>query len=104
MTASRKSYSPSLKAEIVREIWRETRSISQIAAQHGIHPNQLYTWRDQAAAALPDLFTDQAAQTLAAQQAAHAAECERLYAEIGRLTTELTWLKKKLPPSLGPSG
>ena len=104
MTTPRKTYSPSLKAEIVREIWRETRSISQIAAQYGIHPNQLYTWRDQAAAALPDLFTDRAAQTLAEQQAAHAAACDQLYAEIGRLTTELTWLKKKLPRSLGPSG
>ena len=104
MANSRKTYSPSLKAEIVREIWRETRSISQIAAQHGIHPHQLYTWRDQAAAALPDLFTDQAAHTLAAQQAAHATEVEQLYAEIGRLTTELTWLKKKLPRSLAPNG
>jgi transposase-like protein len=104
MTTSRKTYSPSLKAEIVREIWRETRSISQIAAQYGIHPNQLYTWRDQAAAALPDFFTDQAAQTLTAQQAAHAAQVEQLYAEIGRLTTDLSWLKKKLPHSIGPNG
>ncbi len=103
MATPRKSYSPSFKAEIVREIWRETRSISQIAAQHGVHPNQLYTWRDQAAAALPNLFSNQAAQSLAEQQAAHAAQLEQLYAEIGRLTTELTWLKKKLPRSLGPS-
>ena len=104
MANSRKTYSASLKAEIVREIWRETRSISQIAAQYGIHPNQLYTWRDQAAAALPEFFTDQAAATLAAQQAAHAAQVEQLYAEIGRLTTDLSWLKKKLPRSLGSSG
>ncbi|MDQ6748847.1 MAG: transposase [Candidatus Dormibacteraeota bacterium] len=103
MATPRKTYSPSFKAEIVREIWRETRSISQIAAQHGVHPNQLYTWRDQAAAALPNLFSNQAAQSLAEQQAAHAAQLEQLYAEIGRLTTELTWLKKKLPRSLGPS-
>src|SRR5436305_783739 len=74
MTTPRKTYSPSLKAEVVREICGETRAISQIAAQYGIHPNQLYTWRDQAAAALPDLFTDQAAQTLAEQQAARTAE------------------------------
>lgn len=104
MATTRKTYPASLKAEIVREIWRETRSISQIAAQYGIHPNQLYTWRDQAAAGLPDLFTDQAAQTLAQQQAAHAVEVEQLYAEIGRLTTDLSWLKKKLPRSLGPTG
>jgi putative transposase len=104
MATPRKTYSPKLKAEIVREIWRETRSISQIAAQYGIHPNQLYAWRDQAAAALPDLFTDTAAQTLAAQAAAHAAEVEQLYAPIGRLTTEVNWLKKKLQRFPDPSG
>ena len=60
MTQTRKTYSASFKAEVVREILRETRSISQIAAQHGIHPNQLYLWRDQALAGLPGLFNDQA--------------------------------------------
>jgi putative transposase len=94
MATPRKIYSPHLKAAVVREIWRETRSISQIAAQYGIHPNQLYTWRDQAATSFPDLFTDTAAQTLAEQAAAHAAEVEQLYAQIGRLTTEVSWLKK----------
>ncbi len=94
----------SLKAEIVRAIWRATRAIGQIATQYGIHPNQLYTWREQAAAALPHFFTDQAATTLAAQQAAHAAAVEQLYAEIGRLTTDLSWIQKKLPRSLAPTG
>ncbi len=96
MATTRKTYPASLKVEIVREIWRETRSISQIAAQYGIHPNQLYTWRDQAAAALPAFFTAQVAATLAAQQAAHAVEVEQLYAEIGRLTTDLSWIKKSV--------
>src|SRR5438477_11295793 len=104
MTQTRKTYSASFKAEVVREILRETRSISQIAAQYGIHPNQLYLWRDQARAGLPGLFTDQAARTLAEQQAAHAAQLETLYAEIGRLTTELTWLKKKYASYQGRNG
>jgi transposase-like protein len=103
MAATRKVYSAAFKAEVVREVLRETRSINQIAAQYGLHPTQLYTWRDQALAALPDLFTQRAAQTLAAQEAAHATQLEQLYAQIGRLTTELTWLKKKLPTSPAPS-
>ena len=103
MAQTRKIYSAAFKAEVVREVLRETRSISQIAAQYGLHPNQIYTWRDQVLAALPDLFTNRAAQTLAAQEAAHATQREQLYAEIGRLTTELTWLKKKLPSFPAPS-
>jgi hypothetical protein len=43
---------------------------------------------------LPSLFSkdDQAAQAVAAS---HEQQINELYAEIGRLTTELTWLKKK---------
>ena len=44
---------------------------------------------------MPSLSSGQAVQELAAREAAHGAELERLYAEIGRLTTELAWLKEK---------
>jgi transposase-like protein len=97
MAQARKTYTAAFKAEVVREILRETRSISQLAAQYGIHPNQLYQWRDQALTGLPGLFNDQPARALAAEHAAHTAQLDQLYAEIGRLTTELNWLKKKWP-------
>ena len=61
------------------------------------HPNQLYRWREDALAGLPGLFAHQPARQLAELQTAHAEQVQQLYAEIGRLTTELTWLKKKLP-------
>jgi hypothetical protein len=38
---------------------------------------------------------------LADQQAAHAKQLEDLYAEIGRLTTQLNWLKKTSPAVSG---
>ncbi len=34
--------------------------------------------------------------TLAAAQAAHEQQLQDLYAEIGRLTTQVNWMKKKL--------
>jgi hypothetical protein len=55
----------------------------------------LYRWREQALAGLPGLFRDQSAQELAAKEAEWQQEREALYAEIGRLTTLLTWLEKK---------
>ena len=48
----RNSYTPEYKANIVREILREEKSVAQIAAEHGIHPHQLYQWRDQALAGI----------------------------------------------------
>ncbi len=91
----RNHYSPEFKANIVREILREEKSVTQIAAEHGIHPHQLYQWRDQALQGLPTLFSGQSAKEQAAREEAHAKQVHELYAQIGRLTTQLAWLKKK---------
>jgi putative transposase len=93
---SRKRYTPQFKAQIVQQMLREEKSVSQLAAEHGIHPNQLYQWRDQALQALPSLFSDQSAREQAAKDAAHERQVQRLYAQIGKLTTQLEWLKKKV--------
>lgn len=37
----RAHYSANFKAQIVREILKEEKTIPQIAAEHGIHPNLL---------------------------------------------------------------
>lgn len=91
----RKHYSATQKAQVVQELLKEQKTFSQIAAEYGVHPNQLYRWRDIALAGLSSLFSDQAVQDRAATEAAHAQQLEELYAEIGRLTTQVTWLKKK---------
>ena len=91
----RNHYTPEYKANIVREILREEKSVAQIAAEHGIHPHQLYQWRDQALAGLPTLFCGQSAKEQAAREAAHAQKVHELYAQIGKLTTQLEWLGKK---------
>jgi putative transposase len=93
----KKHYSPAFKARIVRELLKEEKSVSQLAAEHGLHPNQLYRWRDIALTGLPSLFAQEAAQQQAAKDAAHEQQLQDLYAEIGKLTTQLNWLQKKLP-------
>lgn len=90
----RKNYPPSFKAQVVLEILKEEKTISQLAAEHGIHPNQLTRWRNQAIEQLPELFTD-GRKGLAALRAGYEKQIEELYAEVGRLTTQLAWLKKK---------
>lgn len=90
----RKQYTPAQKAQIVLEVLKEEQTITQIASQHGVHPSQLCRWRDKAVQNLATLFTD-AAEGAKANTAAEEAEIEKLYAEIGRLSTQLNWLKKK---------
>ena len=74
---------------------REEKTVGQLAAEYGVQSNMLYRWRDQALAGLPGLFSDQATQELAQKEAAWQQEREALYAEIGRLTTSLSWVEKK---------
>lgn len=91
--AKRKTYSAETKARAVLELLREEQSLTQVAAQYGVHPNQLRRWRQTAIEQLPALFAGHsAAQQQLAEQAALQ---EQLYAEIGRLTTQVGWLKKK---------
>jgi putative transposase len=89
----RKKYSPQFKAKVVQEILREEKSINQLASEYGVHVTQLRKWKRKVLDGLPNLFRaeqdqDEAVKRLEAEQ-------ERLYAEIGRLTTQLSWLKKK---------
>jgi transposase len=53
---TRKQYSSAFKAQLVQEMLREEKAVSQLAAEHGIHPNQLHKWRSIAVEGLPSLF------------------------------------------------
>lgn len=91
----RNTYTPEFKAKVVREVLREDKTLSQVAAAHSLHPNLVSQWRDQALAGLASLFSRAKETDWAAKEAAHEQEKQELYAEIGRLTTQLSWLKKK---------
>jgi transposase-like protein len=90
----KKHYTAQQKAKIVLEILQEERSIAQIASEYGIHSNQLYKWKALALEKFPDIFED-ARKDEKAQKAEHERELKELYAEIGKLSTQLNWLKKK---------
>ena len=92
---TRKQYTADFKAKIVKEMLREEKTVGQLASEYEVHSNMLYRWRDQALAGLPGLFSDQSAQELAEKEAEWQQEREALDAQIGRLTTQMTWLEKK---------
>jgi transposase-like protein len=90
----KKHYTPKQKAQIALEILKEERTIAQIASEYGVHPTQLYKWKTQAVENLPDLFEDDR-KGEKALKVEHERQLKELYAEIGKLTTQLAWLKKK---------
>ncbi len=74
------------------EALRETKTIAQIASEHQLHPNLVTKWKQEAIAELPVVFERKNAQGQA--QAAQEQKVAQLYEQIGRLTTQLTWIKK----------
>ncbi len=90
----RKSYTSTFKAQVVLELLKEEKTLTQLAAEYGVHPNQLRDWRATVLHALPTAFERR--DSLEATRLAHEQQVQELYAEIGRLTTQVTWLKKKL--------
>jgi putative transposase len=82
-------------------VLRGDKTIGQIASERKVsptQPTQLSQWRAAALKGLPSLFEDEQ-RAVDKLQAEHEAEREKLYAEIGRLTSELSWLKKRWPLS-----
>lgn len=90
----RKQYTAAFKAKVVQDLLKEEKTLAQLASEYAVHPTQLKNWRAVALEGLASLFEKQ--DSTAALQAAHEQQLTDLYAEIGKLTTQVTWLKKKL--------
>jgi transposase-like protein len=90
----RKQYTAAFKARVVQELLKEEKTLAQIAAAYEVHPTQLKQWRAVTLEGLPGLFEKQ--DSTAELRRAHEQQLTELYAEIGKLSTQVAWLKKKL--------
>ncbi|WAH40288.1 transposase [Alicyclobacillus fastidiosus] len=88
----KKQYTPEFKAQVVKEILKEEKSMEQIAAEYGVHPVQLSQWKKVTMDNLASLFVDE--RKAAKAQKVQEQKIERLYAQVGKLTTQLEWIKK----------
>lgn len=83
-------YSPEKKFRVALEAASNTKTVNQIASDHGVHACQVSEWKGQLVASGAELFHS--------KQREKGRECEDvgyLQQQIGRLMVELEWLKKK---------
>jgi transposase-like protein len=92
MVAPRKTHGPAFKVKVAMEAAKELKTINEIAGEHGIHPAQVTKWKKQLVEALHDVFAHGNSKKNKKKKTEDAA----LYQEIGQLTVEVNWLKKKL--------
>ena len=91
MTKKRRRYKAEFKFKVALEAAREIKTISQLASEYQVHPNQIRTWKKQLLTGGADIFNTNKDRQ---QQAQTAREAE-VFEQIGRLKMELEWLKKK---------
>jgi transposase-like protein len=90
----RKHYSATFKAHVVQDVLKGEKTIGQLASEHGVHPNLISLWKATALERFPSLFERDNADRVG-ERLVHERQLRELYEEIGRLTTQVSFLKKK---------
>lgn len=91
MTRKRRKFSPAEKAQIAIEALRGVHTINEIGQRYGIHPTLVNRWRKELLERSPDVFSD---KRMVGQES-NQQLIDELYKQIGQLTVERDWLKKK---------
>ena len=90
----RRNFKPEEKAKIVIEILKEEKTLSEIAAEYEIHPNQLSRWKAEFLNNAGRAFSKETDEIEKVKQS-YEKEKDELLRQIGQLSYEVTWLKKK---------
>jgi len=91
MVIMRRQHDAAFKAKVAFEAARGEKTLTQIASEYSVHPNQIRQWRRHLMESLPNLFSDRRKR-----EEKNRDELEdELYRQIGQLKVELEWLKKK---------
>lgn len=90
----RRNFKPEEKAKIVIEVLKEERTLNEIAAEYEIHPNQLSRWKAEFLNNAGRIFSKETDEVEKVRQS-YEKEKDELLRQIGQLSYEVTWLKKK---------
>ena len=92
MQGKRKRYNANFKAKIAIEALKEQKTLSELASEFQVHPNQIAQWKKQLLEGSKEIFTNSNKSKRRRQESLQ----DELYKQIGQLKVELDWLKKKL--------
>ena len=90
----RRHYDGKLKTRVVIEAIQGQKTVNQIASQYEIHPNLVTKWKKEALDRLPEVLSESRRRGGSASDD----PTPGLYQQIGQLTMEVAYLKKKLQP------
>ena len=91
MSRKRRTHSAAFKSKVALAAVRGEKTISELAAQFQVHPNQIQTWKKQLLTNASQLFEKGQSSSTDPNAA-----IEKLHAKIGQLTIEKDFLSKAL--------
>jgi len=91
MKNKRRNHSAQFKAKVALAAAKGDKTISELASEFDVHPNQIAQWKKQLLGSIPDIFSRSRQKEKRKQDEI----TEYLYQQIGQLKVELDWLKKK---------
>ena len=92
MKRERRKFSAAFKAKVALEAIKEKETLQQLASKFEVHQNQITQWKREFLENAVEVFD----KKKAASKVAEDQEKEMLYGKIGRLQTEVDFLKKVL--------
>jgi len=87
---ARKRHSAEFKARVALEAAKEIKTLNELASQYGVHSGQISQWKKQLLESMAGVFSAQK------KSVDHTKKFDELYRQIGEVTVERDWLKKKL--------
>jgi transposase len=91
MPVTRKNYTPQEKAKIALEALKGIYTQAELTAKYGVHPTQISKWKRELEKHMGDIFSNRKKKVERDKDK----YIEELHKQIGQLTVELQWLKKK---------
>lgn len=88
--AKRITYQANFKGRVALEALKEEKTLSTLAQEFKLHPAQITKWKTQAVQGISQLFEDGRKKSSPPD-----VDIEALYAQIGKLQSQLEFLKKK---------
>lgn len=89
-------YEPEFKAKVALEALKEEKTIAQISSDYQMHPNNVINWKKDLLENAGSVFNRSNQEKAYKQELLkREEETEELYKQIGQLTTQVNWLKKK---------
>ena len=87
---TRRRHSAEFKAKVALEAAKEIKTLNELASQYEVHSVQISQWKKQLLENIAGVFSTQK------KNVNHGKKFDELYRQIGEVTVERDWLKKKL--------